>query len=371
MYVDGEAIVHLTKCWFDHNDALFSGGGAIGLNTHAKAVLYDVRLSHNKGTDGGGIGVHGQSELDCTLCDMHENEVPGSGGALQVGDGALVTMRNSILERNVAATGGALEVAGAAHVYMHNMTVFENTATAGGVILVLLGQGSDGGGHAHRRLSRALPSARINAYGRAIAARVAGRVQPSAAAVAAASLARVAGGRGSMPVGTLRAEVLPSASRRRRASSDDEVTVVVSNSRVTNNTAAYGGVVNINGPYTKDLMAHVNFTASRVGWNHATQGGGVLHWTMTDHPSLTTNSPFNFLSNCKLYNNTAVYNGPVVATGPTRLFITTNLGHITDTVKPFSLTVASAQQVRLSPVLVHSARARDVGPRSYPPPPNR
>ena len=92
-------------------------------------------------------------------------------------------------------------------------------------------------------------------------------------------------------------------------------------------------------------MEHVNVTASQLGWNHATQSGGVLHWTMTDHPTLTTHSPFHFLTNCTLYNNTATYNGPVIATGPTRLYITTNLGQITDTITPFALTVASAQQV--------------------------
>ena len=125
------------------------------------------------------------------------------------------------------------------------------------------------------------------------------------------------------------------------------MSALISNSTVQLNSGAYGAVIDLDGPYTVIMKDHMFITDSSVFSNFASQGGGVLYWTMTNHPNLTPDSPFDFLLRTTMWNNSAVYHGDVIATGPTRLFITADKGVITDTVKNFSLEIHSAQQIQV------------------------
>jgi len=126
------------------NDTSTTGGGALFARREGQICLYSIRLLNNVSqTTGGAILMQAASgslaggKVTLTGCYVAENKaVSGTtakeGGAVRLGDGCILTLKNSTFANNSGSNGGAIRATGGS-VVVENSTFTGNSAAKGGV----------------------------------------------------------------------------------------------------------------------------------------------------------------------------------------------------------------------------------------------
>lgn len=129
---------HVINCTFTQNEALGnsadeSDGGAIGISGNSSASFYGCVFEDNHATHDGGAAIIYYSSADFYDCTFSANQADYYGGALHCYHGSTVTAELCVFNANQSPTGGAICTAGSSCLFI-NCTISENTAPNGGGI---------------------------------------------------------------------------------------------------------------------------------------------------------------------------------------------------------------------------------------------
>ncbi len=120
---------YLENVLLDSNSAAYSGGAAYGVS---HTFSYDgVVVTHNTGTNGSGLNLHGNGSIDNCLIQGNT----GGTGALTINENN-VTVRNTAIVDNHSATGyaGGLWARCTTNMVLENVIIAGNSALEGGGI---------------------------------------------------------------------------------------------------------------------------------------------------------------------------------------------------------------------------------------------
>eukprot|EP00210_Caulerpa_lentillifera_P003657 g3491.t1 len=111
------AVVHISKCNFNENKALFGSGGVLHIFNGPSLMISDSNFTNNRAIQGGALHVEESTRVNISECKFLRNHAEDGGAIFAIGS-VDISITNSDLKSNLAVEGG-----GAVHVESHGFSI--------------------------------------------------------------------------------------------------------------------------------------------------------------------------------------------------------------------------------------------------------